>query len=104
MYKHVYIQLGLPWWLSSKESTCNIGDAGDSGSIPELERCPREGNGNPGQYSCLGNAMDRGNWQTQGPSEWGALCKCVYPMSIKSALDPKLSIELGSWEIIGQFR
>ena len=49
----------LPWWLSGKESAC---DAGDSGSIPGLERSPREGKGNPLQYSCLGNPMDRGAW------------------------------------------
>ena len=44
----------------SKESACN---AGDLGSIPGLERSAEEGNGNPFQYFCLGNAMDRGAWQ-----------------------------------------
>ena len=38
-------------------------NAGDMGSIPGLGRFPGEGNGNPLQYSCLGNAMDRGAWQ-----------------------------------------
>ena len=38
-------------------------NAGDTGSFPGLERSPREGNGNPLQYSCLGNPMDRGAWQ-----------------------------------------
>ena len=51
---------GLPWWLSSKKSACN---AGDAGSIPGWGRFPGERNGNPFQYSCLGNAMDRGAWQ-----------------------------------------
>ena len=52
----------LPWWLSGKESTCN---AGNLGLIPELERAPGEGNGNPLQYSCLGNPMERGaKWAT----------------------------------------
>ena len=37
-------------------------NAGDMGSIPGLERCPGEGNGNPLQCSCLGNPMDRGAW------------------------------------------
>ena len=37
--------------------------AGDAGSIPGLGRFPGEGNGNPLQYSCLGNSMDRGDWQ-----------------------------------------
>ena len=37
--------------------------AGDAGSVPGLGRSSREGNGNPLQYSCLGNATDRGAWQ-----------------------------------------
>ena len=44
----------------SKESACN---AGDSSLIPGLGRSPGEGNGNPLQYSCLENSMDRGAWQ-----------------------------------------
>ena len=43
-----------------QETTCN---AGDPGSIPGLGRSPGEGNGNPLQYSCLGNPMDGGAWQ-----------------------------------------
>ena len=43
-----------------KASACN---AGDLGSIPESERSPGEGNGNPLQYSCLENPMDSGAWQ-----------------------------------------
>ena len=38
-------------------------NAGDLGLIPGSGRSPREGNGNPLQYSCLGNLMDRGAWQ-----------------------------------------
>jgi len=53
------VQYGLTWLLSGKESTCN---AGDTGSIPGSERPPGEGNGNPLQYSCLENPMDRGAW------------------------------------------
>ena len=37
-------------------------NAGGVGLIPELGRSPGEGNGNPLQYSCLGNPMDRGAW------------------------------------------
>ena len=44
----------------SKESACN---AGDPGSCPGLGRSPGEGNGNPLQYSCLENPMDRGAWR-----------------------------------------
>ena len=38
-------------------------NAGDVGLILGLDRSPEEGNGNPLQYSCLGNPMDRGAWQ-----------------------------------------
>ena len=50
----------LPRWFSGKESAYN---AGDIGSIPGSGRSPGEGNGNPLQYSCLGNPMDRGAWE-----------------------------------------
>ena len=40
----------------------NAGDAGEMGLIPGLGRSPGEENGNPLQYSCLGNPMDRGAW------------------------------------------
>ena len=42
--------MGLPWWLSGKESAYS---AGDPGSILGSGRSPGEGNGNPLQYSCL---------------------------------------------------
>ena len=58
---------GLPWWFSSKESTCNAGSAGAVGSIPGLGRSPGGGNGNPLQYSCLGNPMARGAWGATVP-------------------------------------
>ena len=45
-----------------KESTCNAGDARDMGSILGMERSPEEENGNPLQYSCLENPMDRVWW------------------------------------------
>ena len=40
-------------------------NAGDMGSIPESARSPGKGNGNPLQYSCLGNLMDRGPWRAK---------------------------------------
>ena len=46
-----------------KEFTCNAGDLREEGSIPGSGRSPREGYGNPLQYSCLGNPMDRGAGQ-----------------------------------------
>ena len=47
-----------------KNPPFNAGDAWDSHSIPGSGRCPGEGNGNPLQYSYLGNPMDRGAWWT----------------------------------------
>ena len=45
-----------------KESTCNAEDTGDVGSVPGWGRFPGGGHGNPLQYSCLENPMDRGAW------------------------------------------
>ena len=50
---------GFPGGSEDKASACK---AGDPGSIPGLGRSPGEGNGNPLQYSCLENPMDRGAW------------------------------------------
>ena len=51
---------GFLYSLVGKESTCN---AGDPGLTPGSERSPGEGSGNPLQYSCLEDPMDRGAWQ-----------------------------------------
>ena len=51
---------GLPKWLSGKGSACQ---AGDASSINGSGRSPGEGDGNPLQYFCLGNPMNRGTWQ-----------------------------------------
>jgi len=53
-------EVGLPWWLNSKESACN---AEDAGSILGSGRLPKEGNDSPFQYSYLRNPKDRGAWQ-----------------------------------------
>ena len=58
---------GFPGDSDGKESACN---AGDPGLVPGLGRSPGEGNGNPLQYSCLENPMDRGAWQANSP--WGS--------------------------------
>ena len=47
-----------------KASAYNAGELRDAGSIPGLERCPGGDNGNPLQYSCLENPMDREAWRT----------------------------------------
>ena len=49
--------------LVVKNSPANVTDTGDRGLIPGSARSPEEGNGNPLQYSCLENSMDRGALQ-----------------------------------------
>ena len=56
--------VGSPGGSEVKNSPANAGDAGDVGLIPGWGRSPGEGNGNPLQYSCLKNPMDRRTWQT----------------------------------------
>ena len=53
--------MGFPSGSEGKESAYNVGDPG---SISGLGRSPGEGNGNPLQYPCLENLMDRGAWWT----------------------------------------
>ena len=55
-----YFLLSYPGNSEGKESACNVGNPG---SMPGSGRSPGEGNGNPLQYSCLENPMDRGAWQ-----------------------------------------
>ena len=57
-----FLQASLVVQTGGKESACK---AGDSGSIPVSGRSSGEGNGNPLQYSCLENSMDRGAWQAK---------------------------------------
>ena len=59
--KH-HTNIGLPWWLISKESACNAEASGGTSSIPSSGKSPGAGHGNPLQYSYLKNPMDRGAW------------------------------------------
>ena len=62
-FKRVHIistELGFPCSSVGKESACS---AGDPGLIPGSGKYPVKGNGNPLQYSCLDNPMDKGAWQ-----------------------------------------
>ena len=52
--------MGFP---GSSDGKTSAYDVGDLGSIPGSGRSPGEGNGNPLQYSCLENPMDKGTWQ-----------------------------------------
>ena len=57
-----YGSLGLPGDSDDKESACNAEVTGEMGSIPGLGRSPGGEHGNPLQYSCLENLIDRGAW------------------------------------------
>ena len=57
--------------LVVKNSPANAGNVRDSGSIPGWGRSPREGNGNPLQYPCLENLMDRGSLRSMGSQRIG---------------------------------
>ena len=56
------IYLGFKGFTGGSEVKASASDAGDLGLIPGLGRSPGEGNGNPLQYSCLENPMDREAW------------------------------------------
>ena len=55
--------MGFPGDSVVKNPLAKAGDPRDMGSIPRSGRSLGEGNGNPLQYSCLGNPMDRGAWR-----------------------------------------
>ena len=81
--------LDFPHSSVSKESACN---AGDLGSIPGLGRSPGEGNGNPLQYSCVENPMERGAW-------W-ATVHGVARVGHDLATKPPPGASFSSWHIV----
>ena len=62
MFIEVQLSKGLPGGAEVKSLPASAGDGTDLGLIPRLGRSPRGGNGNPLQYSCLRNLMDKGAW------------------------------------------
>ena len=63
-YWSLSLNLESPWTSQMTQMVKNsTAIAGDVGLIPESRRSPEEGNGNPLQYSCLGNPMDTGAWR-----------------------------------------
>ena len=60
---YLYTLLGFPGGALVKNPSVNEGDTGDMGLIPGLGRSPGVGKGNPFQYSCLEDCMNRGAWQ-----------------------------------------
>ena len=89
----MYLYMSFPGGSVVKNPSVNIGDAD---SIPGLGRSPGEGNGNPLQYSCLGNPMDRGAWQAH--SLWG-LQRVWYNWTTKQQ---KQGFTIGSVDYSGQ--
>ena len=61
-----YKRMSFLGGLEVKNLPANAGDTGDAGSEPGSGRSPGVGNGNPLQYTCLENPMDRGAWQATG--------------------------------------
>ena len=61
--------------LMVKNPPASAGDLRDAGSIPGSGRSPGEGHGNPLQYSCLENPMDRGGWRA---TAYGVAKGCIY--------------------------
>ena len=62
-YSTFHTQFGFPGGASGQEPAASPGDGRDGGLIPGWGRSPGVGNGNPLQYSCLGNSTDRGDWR-----------------------------------------
>ena len=62
-----FSDIGLLWWHVVKNLPPSAGDARDAGSILASGRLPGVGNGNPLQYFCLENSMDRAAW-------WATIC------------------------------
>ena len=58
-----YLNMAFPGGSVVKNPPASAGDPGDEGSIPRSRRSPGGENGNPLQYPCLENSMDRGAWQ-----------------------------------------
>ena len=82
--------IGIPLWLSGKESSCSAGATGDGDSILGLGRSPGEGNGNPHQYSCLENPVNKGAWWLQSMGlqkvrhDWNDLACMHFPKAFLS--------------------
>ena len=93
---------GNPRWCSGKESICIAGDARGAGLTPGLERSPGVGNGDPLQYSCLENPIDRGAWCSTvhrvaelDNTEHTHTCFSVTTLPTSAPMDVRLATVLG---------
>ena len=87
--------------LVVKNPPANAGDARNVGSIPGSGRSPGVGNGNPHQYSCLENSMDRGAWQTiihRVAKSWTRLSSWAYNRKVVGpGLNKKPKVQTEMW-------
>ena len=91
-----FLQNGLTLCLSGKEFTCSVGDPGDVGLIPGSGRSPEGGYGNPLQYSCLENPMDRGVW-------WAAVHKVAQSLTWPKQLSSSRVNQESWWKLEDSF-
>ena len=86
----------IPGGTSGKEPVCQCRRHKRRGSIPDLGRSPGEGRGNPLQYSCLQNPMDRGTWwatvyRTSKSQAW------LKPLSTAQHMEKQKGLEKRNW-------
>ena len=93
---YLYLCSGFPGGSMVKNPPANAGDTGDTGSIPGLGRSPGGGNGNPLQYSCLENPMDR--------RAWWATFHGVLPSRLPGGVWSAIPRSLSSLEIHGDHK
>ena len=94
------------WWVILVINYFLPCQAGDMGLIPGLRRFPGEGNGNPLQYSCLGNLMDRGAWQAavhgvakkqMRLSKWTWALSLLVPLPINVIFSDNIAVTTSFW-------
>ena len=79
-----------------KSPPANVGDSGDTGSIPGSGRSPGEGNGNPLQYPCLRNPMDRG-------AQWAPIhqvTRARHPLVAEQEQQSMQKAQPSAWHIV----
>ena len=88
--------MAFPGGSDGKASTYNVEDPG---LIPGLERSPGEGNGNPLQYSCLENPMDRGAWlaTVHGVTKKESEATSLSPSKAFEELEVKSTLPAATW-------
>ena len=108
-WKKNRVGIGRDGWASQvvlvvKNPLANAGDTGHRGSIPGLGRSPGGGNGNPLQYSCLENPMDRGAWPLQFTGSqrirqnWVTEQVCMHAGGAGYSRGSLISIKTWTWE------